>query len=461
LSKLETSHLRVKQLDDVAIASGSIAEVFFGELEDGTQIAVKCLRPDVCDLLEGDLAWMLHLGEMADNDPRYALLNLRRAAEDFCEHVQMQVDFEIEANNLRRFRKNFANSGENVRFPEPLYARPDLLVETRESGENLSNIFRAADDVASKRLNLKSALFRTPTSAKWPGGGDPEEKARYCTDEEFNLLQARKADIMEVLGVPARTTRQIGVAILECYMRMIFNDAFLHCDLHPGNMMVKLNPGAYDDDSGTARETQVGGWRKQLGSLLPESLGRHIYVPPPPLFELVVLDAGLAVPLDPVRVEALRSMAVSMIYCDFKGSATHIYDQSPDKTKCKDPEAFKDSLANVFRGVRKTVKEAGYVQVSDASLESLRLVNHHQVKLDTGMTWALFAMLSAEGSSRQLDPEADCTGAAARYIITMPSLFREMKHQPPEVLFKMVKEIVYGRKTHKAHIEAAAQPSVA
>lgn len=142
-------------------------------------------------------------------------------------------------------------------------------------------------------------------------------------------------------------------------------------------------------------------------------------------------------------------MALCMLYCDFKGSATHIYNQSPDSSKCADPEAFKEQLADVFRTVRGTVKEAGYMQVSDACLEALRLVRVHRVELDTGLTWALFAMLSAEGCARQLDPQADCTGAAARYIVTIPSLFREMKHQSPDVLKKMIGEIIYGRRTNR------------
>lgn len=230
-------------------------------------------------------------------------------------------------------------------------------------------------------------------------------------------------------------------------MRMVFNDAFIHGDLHPGNMMLRMNEGAYLDGDGN-RDEHVGGWKKHVMRMLPEKIRRLIADPTPP-FELVLLDAGLAIPLAPKRVEALRSMAISMLYCDFKGSATHIYNQSPDSSKCVDPEAFKEDLANVFRGVRKIRTEAGYMQVSDACLECLRLVRHHQVQLDTGLSWALFAMLSAEGSARQLDPEADCTGAAARYIVTVPSLFREMKQQPPEILWKMVRELVYGRQTNR------------
>lgn len=459
--KLANSDLQLKQLDDEAVASGSIAQVYFGELEDGTQVAVKCLRPSVREMLEGDLAWMLYLGERVGKQPMFAMLGLRRAAEDFCEHVQMQVDFEIEASNLRRFRKNFAESGECVVFPSPLYCAKDILVLTRERGDNLAQIFRAADGVASKRPALVRVPIWAPMSALAPvaepelQGAAEEQKARYCSDQEKSILTARSSDIQEALGVPARTTRKVCAEILAAYMRMVFKDAFVHGDLHPGNMMLRLNEGAFGDDS--ERNSHVGGWKKQVISMLrdashilPESIRpRFAGLDDQPPFQLVLLDAGLSIPIAPKRVEALRSMAISMLYCDFYGSASHIYNQSPDSSKCTDPEAFKQSLANVFRGVRKNAKQEGYVQVSDACLECLRLVRHHQVPLDTGLTWALFAMLSAEGCARQLDPEADCTGAAARYIVTVPSLIREMNNQSPDIIRQMAREIIFGRRTHK------------
>lgn len=206
MCKLGSSDLRMKRIDDVAIASGSIAEVYFGELCDGTQVAVKCLRPSVRELLERDLAWMLHIGNVASKFPQFAMLGLRRAAEDFCEHVQMQVDFEIEAGNLKRFRNNFEKSGELVRFPAPLYASKEVLVLTREKGENLAQTFRLADGVASKRsLSKTTSLFGKASSP--PGTA---VRAGFCTAQEMNFLQARSGDIQEVLAVPAGTTQKMS-----------------------------------------------------------------------------------------------------------------------------------------------------------------------------------------------------------------------------------------------------------
>lgn len=433
--QLESAEFPIKSLEDVATSSGSIAQVYFGELDNGTQIAVKCLRPGVQDLLENDLAWMLRLGAKADNHPNFRMLGLRRAAEEFCEHVQMQVDFEIEANNLRRFRANFANSGEVVRFPTPLYVDKSVLVLTRELGENMAHVFRTSDDIGHSKLQAKRAELKQVTG---PGLKDLE-------------LIIRSESIAEVLGVPHRTVRMLGGEILASYMRMLFNDAFIHGDLHPGNMMVRLNDGAYVDNSGSATrsgsEVFVGGWRHHIFQMLPDAIRTSMFDCTPP-FELVLLDAGLAIPIAPKAVESLRSMAVSMLYNDFLGSARHIYNMSPDSSKCKDPEAFVSDLASVFQKVRGEIKESGYLQVSDACLECLRLVRYHQVVLETGPTWALFAMLSAEGSARQLDQKADCTGAAARYIVSVPSLFREFnKQQPSEIVWKMCRELIFGRNT--------------
>jgi predicted unusual protein kinase regulating ubiquinone biosynthesis (AarF/ABC1/UbiB family) len=449
---LENTELPIKWVEDVATSSGSIAQVYFGELVDGTQIAVKCLRPGVRELLEGDLAWMLYISDVVNKLPKFSMLGLRRAAEDFSEHVQMQVDFEIEASNLRRFQRNFAESEEWVRFPMPLHATKELLVLTWEKGQNLASVFRAADGLARKDL-ATAELHGCDQESSVKQRCDQESRAIYCSEPEMTMLKLRSDHIQEVLAVPASTTRKLSAELLACYMRMVFNDAFLHGDMHPGNMIVRMNEGAYVPSSDSAGrssdERRIGGWKHHAARILPKTIRKRVSHHTPP-FELVLLDAGLAIPLAPKRVEALRSMAISMLYCDFKGAATHIYDQSPDHSRCVDPDGFKTDLANVFRGVRKNVGEAGYAQVSDACLECLRLVRQHQVLLDTGLTWALFAMLSTEGSARQLDPQADCTGAAARYVVTIPSLFREMKNQSPDTIRGMVRELVFGRQTHQA-----------
>merc|ERR1711879_654969 len=144
-----------------------------------------------------------------------------------------------------------------------------------------------------------------------------------------------------------------------------------------------------------------------------------------PPFECVILDAGLAIPLPPSKVQALRSIAIAILYADYDRAASVIYDESPDASECTNPELFVKELGAVFRRTRSDVQERGYLQISNACLAGLKLVNEHKVGIDTELTWVLLSMLSIEGAARQFDPLLDATAAASKHIVTFPALAEE------------------------------------
>eukprot|EP00435_Cladocopium_sp_Y103_P017003 s1695_g4.t1 len=389
-SSLRDAEFDMESLESRPYASGSMAEVYFGRLRDGTEVAVKCMRPGVKHLLEADLAWLLRLSSWADSMAPLRLLHLGKAVEEFCEHVQMQTDFRTEASHLEQFQCNFKELA-FIRFPSPLYASQELLVLSREMGKELSRVFRDAVAFGQQSVDQSSSL------------------------------QQHAEDIRSILGVPQEVSQRIANDSLSAYMRMIFKDQFIHGDLHPGNVMVKLEEGSSPDvEEATTTEStsRLDRLTKRLRS------AARSYSPP---FQLIILDAGLAIPLPRDKVEALRSLALAIIYGDFYRAADILYQQSPDTSQCQDPQGFKNGLAKAFRDCRRQVYEDGFVQVSDSVLEALRLVRHYNVGLDTTLTWTLLGMLSIEGSARQLDPEVDCARAATRYILNMPSLWNELR----------------------------------
>mmetsp|Transcript_126 Transcript_126/g.439 ORF Transcript_126/g.439 Transcript_126/m.439 type:complete len:592 (-) Transcript_126:230-2005(-) len=383
-AQLEDAGLHLRTIDSRAHASGSIAQVFFAELEDGTPVALKCMRPGIRSLLDGDLAWLLRFGQWSAANETTRRFGLKRATQDFCEQVTMQTDLETEAANLRQFRINFSESQAPVRFPTPLFASPDVLVLTRERGTELARIFREVDDA----------------SAAAPGATSSQERAR---------------GVRRVIGAPRAVSEGIAKESMALFMRMIFHDAFIHGDLHPGNIMLRLQrPGSED-----APEDSMQRFRNRFARLRDRLLRKQP-------FEIVLLDAGLAIPLAQESVEALRSVGIAILYADYRRAADIIYNQSPDKSECNDPEGFKTDLATILKGTRQEAREQGYLELGKAALDSLRLVNEYKVEMDTGLTWIMLSMLSIEGSARQLFPEVDATAAAAKYIVTLPCLVREL-----------------------------------
>lgn len=428
MENLRAAEVDLQSLEPRPHASGSIAEVYFGQLSDGTEVAVKCLRPGVRHLLESDLAWLLRLGKLADGFEPLRLLGLRRAAEEFAEHVQMQTNFEIEADHLRRFRENFSrgDGGESVRFPQPLYVTEDALVLSREKGQELAGVFRAA----ASRGRQHREDERSPSSSS--------------TAEAVKTGTSRADQVRETLGIHEALSRTIAKESMALYMRMIFQDQFIHGDLHPGNIMLQLRPQGDEEQRPTDGETCASSREPSRWSRLRQRfLGASSEETQP--FQLVVLDAGLAIPLPREKVEALRALTISIIYGEYARAAEILYNQSPDSSKCWDPSAFKQGLANAFRDCRKQVWEEGFVQVSEACLEALRLVRHYNVGLDTTLTWTLFGMLSIEGSARQLDPEVDCAEAATRYILTIPSLAKELQSCSWQTAWHMTQELVFQK----------------
>lgn len=421
-TNLRAGGYALKSLEPQPHASGSIAEVFFGVAEDGSGVAVKCLRPGVRRMLEADLSWLLRFGQLSELSEWLRLLGVKQAAEEFVEHVQMQTDFRAEAANLLRFRANFASGGERcARFPAPLFVSQDTLVLSREEGEELAHVL--------PKVHQEAAA-----------------KAAGLTDTEAH----------DALPLALRTSiAQEGMA---CYMRMIFVDAFVHGDLHPGNIMLHMHAPAASGGAEAPKQDRhleagpapVNPWdlwgnllslRERLPIGMGGLAGRRRGFEAGDPYELVILDAGLAIPLRPDKVEALRSLAISIIYGDFYKAASILYECSPDSSRCSDPEGFKQGLAAAFRNCRKNVWEEGFVQVSDACLDSLNLVQKYQVGLDTALTWTLFGMLSVEGSARQLDPQVDCAGSARRYILTGPAIWKEFRDQSWETSTHMLCEM--------------------
>eukprot|EP00405_Crypthecodinium_cohnii_P018643 CAMPEP_0206470054 /NCGR_PEP_ID=MMETSP0324_2-20121206/30684_1 /ASSEMBLY_ACC=CAM_ASM_000836 /TAXON_ID=2866 /ORGANISM="Crypthecodinium cohnii, Strain Seligo" /LENGTH=522 /DNA_ID=CAMNT_0053944005 /DNA_START=312 /DNA_END=1881 /DNA_ORIENTATION=+ len=390
-AELEADNCPLRQLDSKPVASGSIAEVYFGELQDGTPVAVKCMRPGIRPVVEGDLAWLLWAASWTDRHPTLRMYALKWAAELFCNQVYMQTDFRVEADNYNRFYANFHGETNVIRFPKTYHASKDFLVISKEKGEELSKVFREADGYMASKPDL-AKLSKTP--------------------------QGRAEALCNYLGISREMGSAIAKESIAVYMRMLFKDSFVHGDLHPGNILLRIrNPDGEGHPEGKS-------FRDSLPTplrLLVEEIS-----PKDPGFDLVLLDCGLAVPLPQHKVELLRSTTTAILYADYDKAADLTFQMSPDASSCQDPQKFKKELGDIFRASRRATWENGFLQLSDAGLACLDLVRKHHVHLDATFSWAILALLSVEGAGRQLDPNVDATGAATRYLISFKNLVAEM-----------------------------------
>lgn len=172
------------KFDKTPIASASVAQVHLAVLHDGTEVAVKVLRPGIAPIITHDVALMDTGAWLAESLwPDGKRLKLRQVVSEFARHLDDELDLMREAANCSQLRRNFLNSP-LLLVPEVYwdYCRTNVMVMERVSGAPISHV-----------------------------------------DE----LIAQGIDIPQLA--------RMGV---EIFFTQVFRDGYFHADMHPGNIFV-------------------------------------------------------------------------------------------------------------------------------------------------------------------------------------------------------------------------------
>ncbi|KAJ7062817.1 ABC1 family-domain-containing protein [Mycena amicta] len=185
--------------DQDAIASASIAQVHkarmwpeSGETE-GQWVAVKVQKPDVAKQTEWDLGayrivmWLFE--KVAFDLPVYFVVDF------VSDHLRRELDFELEASNAQRTAEFVA-------------ADPDL--------SKTVYIPRVYPALTTKRI----------MTAEWIDGV---------------RLSDRKG-ILRLVDELHSSTRAVMEPMVELFSAQMFRWGFVHCDPHPGNVLVRPHP---------------------------------------------------------------------------------------------------------------------------------------------------------------------------------------------------------------------------
>jgi ubiquinone biosynthesis protein len=167
-----------------AVASASVAQVHLATLPEGTEVAVKVLRPGVEQAIARDVALLETAAVLVERlwaDGRR--LKPREVVAEFARHLEDELDLLREAANASQLRRNFEHS--------PLLAVP-----------------RVHWELCSQRVMVMERMHGTPIS-------------------QVQVLRDRGVD------VPA-----LARAGVEIFFAQVFRDGFFHADMHPGNILV-------------------------------------------------------------------------------------------------------------------------------------------------------------------------------------------------------------------------------
>jgi len=166
------------------VASASIAQVHFAVLVDGTEVAVKVLRPNVEAIIARDVALLETAASLVEKlwiDGRR--LKPREVVAEFAKHLEDELDLMREASNASQLRRNFADS--------KLLLVPQIHW-----------------DYCSQRVMVMERMRGTPVS---------------------------QIEVMRAKGVDIPHLARAGV---EIFFTQVFRDGFFHADMHPGNIFV-------------------------------------------------------------------------------------------------------------------------------------------------------------------------------------------------------------------------------
>ncbi|PKU68684.1 ABC1 family protein YPL109C, mitochondrial [Dendrobium catenatum] len=316
-----------EDFEEQPVASGSVAQVHRASLRVRHQIqksnhavvAVKVRHPGVGESIRRDFALISLVAKVSNFMPGLKWLRLDESVQQFAVFMMSQVDLAREAAHLSRFIYNF-RSWKDVSFPKPLYplVHPAVLVETYELGESVSHYV----DELEGHDRLKSTLARIGTHA---------------------------------------------------LLKMLLVDNFIHADMHPGNILVRVSQ---------SRRPSKGFFKSRP----------HV----------VFLDVGMTAELSSGDRVNLLEFFKAVALRDGRTAAECTLRLSKQQN-CPNPEAFIEEVEKSFSfwGTR----EGDLVHPAECMHQLLNHVRHHKVNIDGNVCTVMVTTLVLEGWQRKLDPD--------------------------------------------------------
>ena len=171
--------------DETPLASASIAQVHTARLKDnGREIVIKVIRPDIEPVIEADLRLMQALARLvARFVPQSARLRPIEVVEEYRKTILDELNLMREAANAIQLRRNFTGS-------EALYV-PEIIT-----------------DLCREQVLVMERIYGIPVS-------------------DIPALEAN--------GTNMKLLAERGV---EVFFTQVFRDSFFHADMHPGNIFV-------------------------------------------------------------------------------------------------------------------------------------------------------------------------------------------------------------------------------
>ncbi|XP_044462363.1 probable serine/threonine-protein kinase abkC isoform X2 [Mangifera indica] len=312
--------------EESPVASGSIAQVhraslkfrYPGQKVKPIVVAVKVRHPGVGESIRRDFEIINLAAKISKFIPAVKWLRLDESVQQFAVFMMSQVDLAREAAHLNRFIYNFRR-WKDVSFPRPVYplVHPAVLVETYEQGECVSHYV----DELEGHARIKTALAHIGTHA---------------------------------------------------LLKMLLVDNFIHADMHPGNILVRV--------------AQSNSSKKRLFRSKP-----HV----------IFLDVGMTAELSKSDRVNLLEFFKAVARRDGRTAAERTLKLSKQQN-CPNPKAFIEEVEEAFDFWG--TPEGDLVHPAECMQQLLETVRRHRVNIDGNVCTVMVTTLVLEGWQRKLDP---------------------------------------------------------
>jgi ubiquinone biosynthesis protein len=173
--------------DEKPLGSASIAQVHRAILKNGEEVVIKVQRPHILGKINDDLSVLYFIaGLIEEYLPEVRHFNPVGIVDEYFKTIELETNFIVEANNLRRFTINFKD-------------HPDIRIP------------KVNFDLTTERVLVMEAL-----------PGIALSNSASLKQEGLNNEQLIKKGI-------------------RAYLKMVFVDGLFHGDLHAGNFFILPN----------------------------------------------------------------------------------------------------------------------------------------------------------------------------------------------------------------------------
>ncbi|CAN6613054.1 hypothetical protein TRVA0_005S02014 [Trichomonascus vanleenenianus] len=335
-----------------------IAEMFKHNVQEpppSDWVVLKVLHPGVNRLVERDLRIMKFFANLLNAIPTMEWLSLPGEVEMFAHMMRLQLDLRIEADNLLIFRNNFQER-RDIRFPKPYvrYSSKQVLVEEYVSGIPMSTLLKMTES----------------------GSGGALEKA-------------------------------ISDKGLDAFLKMLLLDNFIHSDLHPGNIYVRLykvqgrhvsppeEVERVSDELMALNTTEE--WQKELDRLYQEGFRPQV----------CFIDTGLVTELNKVNRRNFIDLFKAISTFDGYRVGELMIERSRTPDTALEPEIFALKVERLVHNIKKRTFALGSVRLGDLLWRVLGMVRQHHVRMEGDFITVVLSIMLLEGIGRQLDPDLD------------------------------------------------------